>query len=51
MHANPTDDGGRIFAIVVLAAMIAGIIVALAPDAATLASGQPYGIDYMSTDD
>lgn len=51
MHSNPNDDGGSIFVIAVLAAMIAGIIVTLAPHAATLASGDAYGVDFMSTDD
>jgi hypothetical protein len=51
MHSNPKDDGGSIFVIAVLAAMIAGIIVTLAPHAATLAGSDAYGVDFMSTDD
>ena len=51
MHSNRTDDGGRIFAIVVLAAMIGGIILTLAPHAALLGSGEARGIDFMSTYD
>jgi hypothetical protein len=51
MHSKSEDDAGNIFVIAVLATMIAGIIITLAPYAATLASSEAYGIDFLSTDD